>query len=111
METVRAVSRNNRTTPYRVRLVLDLIRGKKAEEAEMILMNTNKKAAHLVLKTLQSAVANAVNNHGLDRGKLVVCEARADQAKTQKGFIAKSRGAAGENFHRKTHITIEVKEG
>ena len=62
----RALTRNLRISPFRARLVIDLIRGKDALQAQTILSNTNKKAARLILKTLNSAIANAKENLNIE---------------------------------------------
>ena len=68
----KAIAKSVRISPIKARLVVDLIRGKNLDDAVNILNNRNKKASEIILNTLNSAVANAVNNHGLDQSKLYV---------------------------------------
>ena len=74
----KAIAKSVRISPIKARLVIDLIRGKKVDEAVTILENRNKKSSGMILKVLNSAVANAVNNFSLDKNKLYVKEARVD---------------------------------
>ena len=70
----RAILRNVRIAPRKVKVVCDLIRGKSAAEANAIMMNTPKAASEILVKLLKSAVANAENNHNMDPEKLYVAE-------------------------------------
>ena len=109
----RAVGRYIRISPSKVRIVIDLIRGKKVEEARAILMNMPNGACEPVLKVLNSAIANAENNLELNRDSLIVAEAFADQGPTLKRFQPRARGRAMQILKRSSHITIildEVKE-
>lgn len=94
----------------KARLVIDLIKGKNAEEAIAILVNTNKRAADQALKTLNSAIANAENNFDLDKEKLYVAEARVDESRTLKRGKIVSRGRTHKILKRSCHIIIGVKE-
>ena len=67
---VKAIAKRVRISPIKIRLVVDMVRGKNADEALVILSNYNTKAARVVKKVLDSAVANAVNNNKLDKTKL-----------------------------------------
>ena len=69
---VKAIAKRVRISPIKIRLVVDMVRGKNADEALVILSNYNTKAARVVKKVLDSAVANAVNNNKLDKTKLFV---------------------------------------
>ena len=80
----KAVAKGLRVSPIRARLVADMIRGKKVQEALTILNNVNNKSARLTLKVLNSAIANAVNNNGADQNTLYVKEARVDAGPVMK---------------------------
>ena len=88
----KAIAKMQRISPIKARLVIDTIRGKKVSDALAILENTNKKAAILTKKVLNSAVANAVNNNGLDANSLYVKEARVDAGPVMKRVLFDSRG-------------------
>ena len=85
---------------------LDLIRGKSADQALAILMNTPKAASPVVAKVLNSAIANAENNLDLDRSTLYVAECYANQGPTLKRFHPRSRGQAFSILKRSSHITV-----
>lgn len=104
----RAIARTVRISPIKVRLVVDLIRGKKVSEARNILNNLNKKSATLTIKVLESAVANAVNNLNLDENTLYVKEARVDAGPVMKRHMFDSRGHVGRKDRRTSHIVITV---
>lgn len=106
----KAIAKSVRISPFKVRLVIDLIRGKKADEAERILENLNKISANIVLKVLNSAVANAVNNFGLDKNKLYVTEAKVDAGPVMKRVMFDSRSHIGHKDRRTSHITVVVTE-
>ena len=102
---------NNSTMPaQKVRLVADLVRGKKALDAIDILTFTNKAAAHDVIKVLNSAIANAVHNENLDKKVLVISKLLVDNATTYKRGRAVGRGRYHQIFKRNCHITIGVSE-
>ena len=107
---VKAITRNVRISPIKIRLIVDLIRGKNCTDALNILTNYNNKPARIVKKTLESAIANAVNNNELDKDKLFVKEALADEASTLKRRVPGSRGSIDKNYHRRSHVTIVVAE-
>ena len=107
---VRAHTRYIRQSPYKVRRVLDLVRGLPVEEAEHLLRLTNRAAATPVAKTLRSAVANAEHNHALDAEDLIVAEAYADEGPTLKRFKPRARGRATRIDKRTSHITIVVSD-
>lgn len=102
----RAVARYIRISPTKVRLVIDLIRGKKVDDALAILMYTPKAASPVVEKLLLSAIANAENNLSMDRSDLYVAEICADPGPTLKRFWARSRGSASPVLKRTSHITV-----
>ena len=105
----RAVSRHVRVTPRKVRLVIDLIRGKNVEEAYAILQFTRKGAAIPVLKTLRSAVSNAMQAEGgLGPEDFVVKEAFADPGATWKRILPRAMGRAYRVRKRTSHITVVV---
>ena len=107
MET-RAITRFVRLTPQKARLVLGLIRGKRAEAAMAILEYTPKRGARIVLKTLRSAVANAESTQRVDVDTLYVKRAFADAGPTAKRFLPRAHGRATKIFKRTTHITVVV---
>ena len=106
----RALTRNLRISPFRARLVIDLIRVKDALQAQTILSNTNKKAARLILKTLNSAIANAKENLNIEANNLYVKEARIDMGATLKRHKFDSRGRIGHKDHQFSHILVVVRE-
>jgi large subunit ribosomal protein L22 len=107
-EGTRAVLRNTRTSAYKIREVLDLIRGLPVGEARDILRFSERDAASLALKLLDSAVANAQNNDGLVGDELFVAACFADEGRTYKTFRPRARGRAGRLRKRTAHVTIIV---
>ena len=107
---VKAIAKNERISPIKARLFIDMIRGKNALEALNILTNYNSKSSRLIKKVLESAIANAVNNNNLDRSKLYVKTALVDMGSTLKRRVSGSRGGVDSFFHRRSHITIVVAE-
>jgi large subunit ribosomal protein L22 len=107
---VKAHSRYVRQSPYKVRRVLDLVRGLPVQEAEHVLRLTPRAAAEPIAKVLASAVANAEHNHALDAEDLVVAEAFANEGPTLKRFRPRARGRATSIHKRTCHITIVVAE-
>lgn len=102
----RATAKYIRISPRKVQVVIDLIRGKKVDEALAILAYTPKSASPVVEKLLESAIANAENNLQLDRGSLYVAEVYANQGPTLKRYWARSHGRADVILKRSSHITI-----
>ena len=102
----RATAKYIRISSRKVKIVLDLIRGKKADEALAILMYTPKAAAPVVEKLLNSAIANAENNLGMDRESLYVAETFANEGPTLKSYWARSHGRADQILKRTSHITV-----
>jgi large subunit ribosomal protein L22 len=94
----------------KVAAVLGLIRGKDVNEAFAILKYTPRRAIEAVNKVLKSAVANAENNCDLDRNRLYVSEAYANQGSTLKRFRPRAQGRAYRILKRTSHITLVVKE-
>lgn len=107
---VKAIAKDVRISPIKIRLMVDLIRGKNVNDALNILTNYNSKPARVVKKVLDSAIANAVNNNGLDKDKLFIKTAVVDQASTLKRRVPGSRGKVDKFYHRRSHVTIVVSE-
>ena len=105
-----AIAKMQRISPIKARLVIDLIRGKDVKDAKTILVNYNTKASKLILKVLESATANAVNNEKADETKLFVSEARVDAGPVMKRVMFDSRGYIGHKDKRTSHIVVRVKE-
>jgi len=110
MKEAKAIARSVRVAPRKARLVVDLIRGKNVNEAFAILFNTNRGVSPDVAKVLNSAVANAENNFGMDRDKLYVKETYVDEGTTLKRFQPRAKGSAFEILKRTSHITVVVAE-
>ena len=106
----RAIAKGLRIPARKARLVVDLIRGKNVIEAERICKNYNSEAARLTLKVLNSAVANALNNLGLDKTKLYVKEAYVNEGQTLKRMNFGSRGHVDPIKKRTSHITVVVSD-
>ena len=107
---VKAVAKNVRLTPRKVRLVLDLVRGKDVKEALAILKFTPRKTAPGVSKWIKSAVANATNNHQMNEEKLYVKTIYADEARVLKRWMPRAKGSASQILKRSSHITVVVDE-
>ena len=99
-----------RISPSKVRIVIDLIRGKNVDEALAILQYTPKAACPVVYKLLNSAIANAVNNQDMDRSTLYVAEVYANPGPTLKRYVARSRGSASPMLRRTCHIDVILDE-
>ena len=110
IKQAQAIAKMQRISPIKARLVVDMIRGKKVNEALAILSNTNKKAAVMVKNTLNSAIANATNNHDMKLENLYVKEARVDAGPVMKRILFDSRGRIGHKDKRTSHIVIKVAE-
>jgi large subunit ribosomal protein L22 len=106
----RAVTRTIRVSPQKLNLVAALIRGKKAQTALADLQFSRKRISETVLKTLQSAIANAENNHDLDVDNLVVAEAYVGKSIVMKRFHVRGRGRASRILRPFSHLTIVVRE-
>ncbi len=107
---VKAIAKEVRISPIKLRLMADLVRGKSTTEAQNILRNYNSKSARVILKVVNSAVANAVNNNKLDESKLFVKEIRVDMGATLKRRVPGSRGSIDKFYHRRSHVTVVVSE-
>ena len=106
----RAILKNARISARKVKIVIDLIRGKSVAEAIAILKYTPKAASPLVEKLLKSAIANADHNYGMDVSKLYVAEVFANQGATMKRIRAATQGRANRIRKRTSHITVVLKE-
>ena len=101
-----AKARYVRISPSKVRIVIDLIRGKSVAQAQAILKNTPKAASPIVEKVLNSAVANAENNLGLLRDDLVVAQIFADQGPSLKRMQPRAQGRGYRIMKKSSHITV-----
>lgn len=106
----RAVARMVRVSPQKLNLVAQMIRGKKVDAALADLEFSRKRIAGTVRKTLESAIANAENNHDLDVDALVVSEAYVGKSIVMKRFHARGRGRASRITKPFSHLTIVVRE-
>jgi large subunit ribosomal protein L22 len=106
----KAVARMLRISPQKLNLLAQLIRGKKVERALADLEFSRKRIALDVKKTLESAIANAENNHSLDVDDLVVAEAHVGKARVMKRFSPRARGRAGRIEKPFSNLTIVVRE-
>ncbi len=110
IKEAKAILRHARISPRKVKIVLDLIRGKDVEMAMAILKNTNKSASEYLIKLLKSAVANAENNFSLDASKLYVSECYVCPGPTLKRMMPRAKGSANRILKRTSHVTLAVKE-
>ena len=106
----KAVARMLRISPQKLNLVAQLIRGKKVASALADLEFSRKRIAKDVRKCLESAIANAENNHDLDVDDLVVAEAHVGKALVIKRFSPRGRGKVGRIFKPFAHLTIVVRQ-
>jgi len=106
----KAVAKYIRMSPQKVRLVVDLVRGKKVQEAKNILLYTRKYAAGIVAKVIKSALANAAQNPNIDENILYVKEIFVDQGPALKRWRARAQGRAAAIKKRTTHITVVLDE-
>ena len=109
-QEARAILRYARISSRKVKIVADLIRGKKVDEALAIIKFTPKASSEVLEKLLKSAIANAENNHGMNRGNLIVSEIYANQGPTLKRIRPAAKGSAVRIRKRTCHVTIVVKE-
>ena len=105
---VRSVSKNVMISPFKMRFVVDLVRGKMVEEALDILKFTPTPAARVVAKTVKSAAANAENNFQMSPSDLKIVRIYADEARTLKRYRTQARGRANQILKRSSHITVVV---
>ncbi len=106
----KAVTRNIRVSPQKLNLVAQLIRGKKVATALADLQFSRKRIANDVKKCLESAIANAENNHDLDVDDLIVAEAHVGKAMVMKRWAARGRGRSGRILKPFSHLTIIVRQ-
>ena len=106
----KATLRNAKISAQKMRLVADQIRGKNVEAALNILSFSEKKAAQIVKKVLESAVANAENNDAADVDDLEIDRIFVDEGPTMKRWRARARGRAAKILKRTSHVTISVSE-
>ncbi len=107
---VSATHKFARISPQKARLVADLIRGKDVEQAVNILQFSDKKAAALIKKILNSAIANAENNNGMDIDELQVTAAYVNEGPIMKRMRARAKGRGNRILKRTSHITVTVGE-
>lgn len=100
-----------RIAPRKVRLVVDLIRGKKIGEAISILENTNKRSAEHIKQLIKSAVANAVNNNGMEADLLYVNKVLVNEGPTMKRFHPRAHGRAFEILKRTSSVFLSLSDG
>ncbi|PID41445.1 MAG: 50S ribosomal protein L22 [Proteobacteria bacterium] len=110
MEEVSAKLKGARMSAQKARLVADQIRGKSVEEALNTLAYSGKKAAAIMKKVLDSAIANAEHNDGLDVDELKVSTVFVDEGATMKRIRPRAKGRADRIFKRTCHITVKVAE-
>ncbi len=106
----KAIARMLRISPQKLNLVAQLIRGKKVATALADLTFSRKRIAQDVKKCLESAIANAENNHDLDVDDLIVAEAHVGKALVMKRFHARGRGRSGQILKPFSHLTIIVRQ-
>ena len=106
---IRAIAKNIRISPRKVRLVADAVRNLSIDQAERVLEVTHKRAARSLLKVLKSAVANAVNNANLNRKDLRIASLQVSEAQAYKRFRPSTRGRIHPYKKRGSTITVVVK--
>ena len=106
----KAIARYVRIAPRKLRIVIDLIRGKAVGEAFAILKHTPKVGSEVIEKVLRSAVANAEHNYDMNVDNLTVSSSFIDQGPTMKSIHPRSRGQAFKILKRSSHVTVAVKE-
>ena len=104
----KAVLKFVRLSPQKARAVADLVRGTKVDEALSILKFSTRKPARLIKKVLESAIANAENNHGADVDELKVREIFIDEGPVLKRIMPRAKGRADRIVKPTSHITIRV---
>lgn len=103
-----AIAKNAKSSPQKMRLIADQIRGLSVEKAVEILQFSDKKAAGIVKKVLESAVANAEHNYSLDVDELRVSEIYVDSGLVMKRVMPRAKGRADRISKRSSHITVKV---
>ncbi|GAJ05819.1 unnamed protein product [marine sediment metagenome] len=107
---VRAVAKDTGISPRKVRLLVDMVRGKKVDEALTILRFAPTPTARVVAKVVKSAVANAENNFQMSPSDLKIVNVFADGGRTLKRFRPRARGRSNQILKRSSHITVIVAE-
>lgn len=107
---VKASLKHLRVAPRKTRLVVNLVRGLEVDKAAGQLKFLNKKSAQPILKLLESAVANAVNNYDLDRKNLIIKEIKVDEGRVLKRWLPRAHGRATVLRKKMSHITIILSE-
>ncbi|TVP88441.1 MAG: 50S ribosomal protein L22 [Pseudomonadaceae bacterium] len=107
---VAATLKGTRISAQKVRLVADQIRGKKVDEALNLLTFSNKKAASIMKKVLESAIANAEHNEGADVDDLKVTTVFVNEGRSLKRIMPRAKGRADRIIKRSCHITVKVAE-
>ena len=110
VKEARATLKFARISSRKVKIVADLIRGKKVEEAQKIVKFAPKASSAIIEKLLKSAIANAENNHGMKHENLYVAEIYANQGPTLKRIRPAAKGSAVRIRKRTSHITIVLRE-
>ncbi len=105
----RAIAKNVRVTPRKVRLVIDLVRGLPVKQALGILDNLNRAASEPVMKLIKSAAANATNNFGMDEDALYIAQIYANDGLRMKRYLPRAKGSASGLVKRSSHITVVIK--
>ena len=106
----KAYLRYARISPRKVQIVLDLIRNQSADKAMAILQHTPKAASELLVKLLKSAIANAENNHNMEKNNLYVAECFVCPGPIMKRIRPRAQGRAFRVLKRSSHITLVLKE-
>src|SRR5574344_1306550 len=110
MEEAKAIAKYIRIAPRKLRIVINLIRGKSVNEAFAILKYTPKVGSEVIEKVLRSAVANAEHNYDMNVDNLIVSNAYVNQGPTLKRIHPRSRGQAFKILKRSSHVTVAVNE-
>lgn len=105
---IEATIKNNRQSPRKVRLVADLVRGKKVKHALSMLEFINKKASDPIRGAIESAIANAEHNFKMNADRLYVKDIRVDEGVAMKRFMPRARGSSASIKKRNSHIFIAL---
>ena len=108
--TTTATLKYTHLSPQKMRLIADQVRGMSADQAVTLLSFSNKKGARIVKKVLESAIANAENNNGVDIDDLKITAIQVNQGPTMKRLRPRARGRADRLLKRTSHLTVEVSE-
>jgi large subunit ribosomal protein L22 len=107
---VKAIAKDTGISPRKVRLLVDMVRGKKVEHALTILKFTSTPTANIVAKVVKSAAANAENNFQMSPSDLKISQIFTDEARTLKRYRPRARGRVNHILKRSSHITVIVSE-